>query len=88
MGQRMALYLQDKHDIQYELEIAKYAEDRGFSEIWQADARLARVRLGEGDGGHLPGSPARADAIAVAARRPHPTRHTLVLPDGASGLVP
>lgn len=42
MGQRMALYLQDKHDIQYELEIAKYAEDRGFSEIWQADTRLAR----------------------------------------------
>lgn len=42
MAQRMALYLQDKHDIQYELEIAKYAEDRGFSEIWQADTRLAR----------------------------------------------
>ncbi len=42
MNQRVALYLQDKHDIQYELEIAKYAEDRGFSEIWQADTRLAR----------------------------------------------
>jgi 5,10-methylenetetrahydromethanopterin reductase len=39
---RFALYLQDKHDIQYELEIAKYAEDRGFTEIWQADTRLAR----------------------------------------------
>jgi len=34
--------MQDKHDIAYELEIAKYAEDRGFSEIWQADTRLAR----------------------------------------------
>jgi len=34
--------MQDKHPIQYELEIAKYAEARGFSEIWQADTRLAR----------------------------------------------
>jgi len=42
MNQRMALYLQDKHDIRYELEIARYAEERGFSEIWQADTRLAR----------------------------------------------
>ncbi len=42
MAQRMALYLQDKHDIRYELEITKYAEERGFSEIWQADTRLAR----------------------------------------------
>jgi 5,10-methylenetetrahydromethanopterin reductase len=42
MTQRVALYMQDKHDIAYELEIAKYAEDRGFSEIWQADTRLAR----------------------------------------------
>ena len=42
MTQRVALYLQDKHDIQYELEMAKYAEERGFSEIWQADTRLAR----------------------------------------------
>lgn len=42
MTQRMALYLQDKHDIRYELEIARYAEERGFSEIWQADTRLAR----------------------------------------------
>lgn len=42
MSQRMALYLQDKHDIQYELEMARYAEERGFSEIWQADTRLAR----------------------------------------------
>jgi len=38
----MALYLQDKHNIGYELEIAEYAEAKGFSEIWQADTRLAR----------------------------------------------
>jgi 5,10-methylenetetrahydromethanopterin reductase len=42
MAQRMALYMQDKHPIRYELEMAKYAEQRGFSEIWQADTRLAR----------------------------------------------
>jgi len=42
MTQRMALYMQDKHKISYELEIAQYAEERGFSEIWQADTRLAR----------------------------------------------
>ncbi len=39
---RVALYMQDKHPIRYELEIARYAEERGFSEIWQADTRLAR----------------------------------------------
>ncbi|HSM55676.1 MAG TPA: LLM class flavin-dependent oxidoreductase [Candidatus Sulfomarinibacteraceae bacterium] len=42
MAQRMALYMQDKHPIQYELEMAQYAEEQGFSEIWQADTRLAR----------------------------------------------
>lgn len=42
MAQRMALYLQDKHPIQYEIEMVKYAESKGFSEIWQADTRLAR----------------------------------------------
>jgi 5,10-methylenetetrahydromethanopterin reductase len=38
----MALYMQDKHAIPYELEMAEYAERRGFSEIWQADSGLAR----------------------------------------------
>ena len=42
MTQRMALYFQDKHDIGYEIEMAKYAEEKGFAEIWQADTRLAR----------------------------------------------
>jgi 5,10-methylenetetrahydromethanopterin reductase len=42
MHTRFALYLQDKHKIPYEMEIVKYAEERGFSEIWQADTRLAR----------------------------------------------
>ncbi len=42
MTQRMALYMQDKHPMRYEIEMVKYAEERGFSEIWQADTRLAR----------------------------------------------
>jgi len=42
MHTRFALYLQDKHNIPYEMDIVKYAEERGFSEIWQADTRLAR----------------------------------------------
>ncbi|MEM9562131.1 MAG: LLM class flavin-dependent oxidoreductase [Actinomycetota bacterium] len=39
---RMGLYLQDKHPIGYEIEMVRYAEERGFAEIWQADTRLAR----------------------------------------------
>ncbi len=39
---RFALYMQDKHSLAHELEMAEYAEARGFSEIWQADTRLAR----------------------------------------------
>jgi 5,10-methylenetetrahydromethanopterin reductase len=42
MHTRFALYLQDKHNMAYEMEMVKYAEERGFSEIWQADTRLAR----------------------------------------------
>jgi len=42
MHTRFALYLQDKHPMAYELEMVRYAEQRGFSEIWQADTRLAR----------------------------------------------
>ena len=38
----MGLYLQDRHGIAYELEVAAYAERHGFAEIWQADTRLAR----------------------------------------------
>ncbi len=39
---RFALYMQDKHPLGYELEMAEYAEANGFTEIWQADTRLAR----------------------------------------------
>jgi 5,10-methylenetetrahydromethanopterin reductase len=34
--------MQDKSEIADELAMIRYAEERGFSEIWQADTRLAR----------------------------------------------
>lgn len=42
MMQRLGLYYQDKHPLPYLLEMAEYAEEKGFAEIWPADTRLAR----------------------------------------------
>lgn len=42
MKQRMALYLQDAHDLRDGLEYAKYAEEKGFEAVWQAESRLVR----------------------------------------------
>ncbi len=42
MTQRMAVYTQAKLDMKYELEMARYAEDRGFTEFWNSDSGLAR----------------------------------------------
>ena len=42
MTQRMALYLQDAHDLRDGLEYVKYAEARGFEAVWQAESRLVR----------------------------------------------
>lgn len=39
---RVALYLQDAHDLRDGLEYAKYAEQRGFEAVWQAESRLVR----------------------------------------------
>ncbi|MGQ5515738.1 LLM class flavin-dependent oxidoreductase [Halococcus saccharolyticus] len=39
---RVGLYLQDKHSIRENMEIAQYAEEQNFDEIWQAESRLAR----------------------------------------------
>jgi 5,10-methylenetetrahydromethanopterin reductase len=39
---RLGLYFQDKHPLPYLLDMAEYAEERGFAEIWAADTRLAR----------------------------------------------
>lgn len=42
MTQRVALYLQDSHDLRDGLEYVKYAEARGFEAVWQAESRLVR----------------------------------------------
>ncbi|NCY09974.1 MAG: LLM class flavin-dependent oxidoreductase, partial [Actinobacteria bacterium] len=39
---RMALYLQDAHPIREGMEFARYAEQRGFEAVWQAESRLVR----------------------------------------------
>ncbi|MDQ3176923.1 MAG: LLM class flavin-dependent oxidoreductase [Actinomycetota bacterium] len=39
---RMALYLQDAHSFAEAIEHARYAEERGFEAVWQADSRLVR----------------------------------------------
>jgi 5,10-methylenetetrahydromethanopterin reductase len=38
----VALYLQDAHDIRDGIELVRYAEERGFDAVWQADSRLVR----------------------------------------------
>lgn len=39
---RVALYLQDSHDLRDGLDYAKYAEQKGFEAVWQAESRLVR----------------------------------------------
>jgi 5,10-methylenetetrahydromethanopterin reductase len=40
--ERVALYLQDAHDLRDGLDYAKYAERKGFDAVWQAESRLVR----------------------------------------------
>jgi 5,10-methylenetetrahydromethanopterin reductase len=42
MTDRVALYLQDAHDLRDGLDYARYAEQRGFEAVWQAESRLVR----------------------------------------------
>jgi 5,10-methylenetetrahydromethanopterin reductase len=39
---RLAVYLQDAHPIRQGMDIARYAEERGFEAVWQAESRLVR----------------------------------------------
>jgi 5,10-methylenetetrahydromethanopterin reductase len=39
---RVALYLQDSHDLRDGLDYVRYAEDHGFEAVWQAESRLVR----------------------------------------------
>lgn len=42
MTNRMAIYLQAKEDMQHEIEMVRYMEERGFTEVWNSDTSLAR----------------------------------------------
>jgi 5,10-methylenetetrahydromethanopterin reductase len=42
MPERVALYLQDAHDLRDGLDYVRYAEGRGFEAVWQAESRLVR----------------------------------------------
>jgi 5,10-methylenetetrahydromethanopterin reductase len=42
MIDRVALYLQDAHDLRDGLEYVRYAEEKGFEAVWQAESRLVR----------------------------------------------
>ncbi|MBI9049538.1 MAG: LLM class flavin-dependent oxidoreductase [Anaerolineaceae bacterium] len=42
MSEKVALYLQDSHDIREGLDWVKYAEEKGFDAVWQAESRLVR----------------------------------------------
>jgi 5,10-methylenetetrahydromethanopterin reductase len=42
MTKRVALYLQDAHDLRDGLDYVKYAEAKGFEAVWQAESRLVR----------------------------------------------
>jgi len=39
---RVALYLQDKHPLREAMDYVRYAEERGFEAVWQAESRLVR----------------------------------------------
>lgn len=39
---RLALYLQDAHELSVGIELVKYAEEKGFEAVWQAESRLVR----------------------------------------------
>ena len=42
MTGRVALYLQDSHDLRDGLDYVRYAEQHGFEAVWQAESRLVR----------------------------------------------
>ena len=42
MSTQVAVYLQDAHALREGMEIARYAESKGFHAIWQAESRLVR----------------------------------------------
>jgi len=42
MTDRVALYLQDAHELPAAIDYVKYAESKGFEAVWQAESRMVR----------------------------------------------
>src|SRR6478672_1069410 len=42
MSTPAAVYLQDAHPIREAMDVARYAESKGFAAVWQAESRLVR----------------------------------------------
>lgn len=42
MPDRVALYLQDAHELKDAIQYVQYAEEKGFEAVWQAESRLVR----------------------------------------------
>ncbi|MEJ2354108.1 MAG: LLM class flavin-dependent oxidoreductase, partial [Anaerolineales bacterium] len=42
MAERVALYLQDAHDLRDVLDYVQNDEEKGFAAVWQAESRLVR----------------------------------------------
>lgn len=42
MTERVSLYLQDSHELRDGLDYVRYAEQKGFEAVWQAESRLVR----------------------------------------------
>lgn len=42
MPDRVAMYLQDAHELPQAIEYVQYAEEKGFEAVWQAESRLVR----------------------------------------------
>ena len=45
MVHKVALYLQDAHDLRVGLDYVSYAEEKGFDAVWQAESRLVREAI-------------------------------------------
>src|SRR4030043_76657 len=66
---RVALYLQDAHELRDGLDYVRYAEQRGFEAVWQAESRLVRDAIGP-MAAHAAGGGPRAKNVGTERRKP------------------
>jgi len=82
---RVALYLQDAHDLRDGLDCVRYAESRGFEAVWQAESRLVRdaivrCRLRRVTEHIKVGSALSITGHAISACLPQPSLHWMTWP--------